>query len=179
MAIHFYENEKIFMLQGKETSYAFQINEKGYLCHLHWGGKVSDPCDLPKIEELIQRVSMVGRKSSPMEILEYRPFGGASVKEPALKITFPDGTRNLFLHYKSHTIDGNILRVTTREIQYGVEVTMCYRLCEEFDIIERWNEIRNCSDESFNIEIAAGATWMLPVRWTVCTPLFTAQPARK
>ncbi len=162
MAICYYENEKTFLLQTANTSYAFCVSQEGYLCHLHWGGKVNEPGDLPTVEQLSQRVTMIGRRSAITELLEYRSWGGSSAKEPALKITFPDGTRNLFLVYKSHAIEGDTLRVVLQETQYGVEVTLCYRVCEEFDIIERWSQIRNTSEDSFNIEIAAGANWRLP-----------------
>lgn len=164
MAIQYFENEKTFLLQTRNTSYAFCVGEKDYLLHLHWGGKVNGPEDLPMVQELSQRVTLVGRGSDRVELLEYRSWGGASTKEPALKITFPDGTRNLYLVYKSHDVNGDTLRVTLTEPQYGVEVTLCYRVCEEFDIIERWAEIKNTSCESFNIEIAAGASWKLPDR---------------
>ena len=164
MAIQYFENEKTFLLQTRNTSYAFCVGEKDYLLHLHWGGKVNGPEDLPTVQELSQRVTLVGRGSDRVELLEYRSWGGASTKEPALKITFPDGTRNLYLVYKSHDVNGDTLRVNLEEPQYGVEVTLCYRVCEEFDIIERWAEIKNTSCESFNIEIAAGASWKLPDR---------------
>lgn len=164
MAIQYFESEKTFLLQTRNTSYAFCVGEKDYLLHLHWGGKVNGPEDLPTVQELAQRVTLVGRGSDRVELLEYRSWGGASTKEPALKITFPDGTRNLYLVYKSHDVNGDTLRVNLAEPQYGVEVTLCYRVCEEFDIIERWSEIKNTSAESFNIEIAAGASWKLPDR---------------
>ena len=78
MAIFYYENEKTFLLQTAKTSYAFCIHDNGYLLPLHWGGKVNDPQDLPKASELLQRVTMIGRASSPVEILEYRSWGGSS-----------------------------------------------------------------------------------------------------
>ena len=164
MGIFYYEKEKTFILQTVNTSYAFCVGEKDYLLHLHWGGKVNGPEDLPTVPELAQRVAMIGRGSDRLELLEYRSWGGPSTKEPALKITFPDGTRNLYLAYSSHTVDGDMLRVVLKEIQYGVEVTLCYRVVEEFDIIERWAEIKNTSNAGFNIEIAAAASWKLPDR---------------
>lgn len=179
MAIQYFENEKTFLLQTRNTSYAFCVGEKDYLLHLHWGGKVNGPEDLPTVQELAQRVTLVGRGSDRVELLEYRSWGGASTKEPALKITFPDGTRNLFLVYKSHSVAGDTLRVTLTEPQYGVEVTLCYRVCEEFDIIERWAEIKNTSCESFNIEIAAGASWKLPDRNAYRLTYFTGAYAHE
>ena len=163
MAISYWENEKTFLLQTENTSYGFCISPSGYLIHLHWGGKVNRPGDLPTLDQLRQRVSMIGRTVSEMEMLEYRAWGGASAKEPALKITFPDGTRSLYLVYCSHTVEENVLRITTRDTQYGVTVVLCYRVCEKFDIIERWAEIKNIGDTAFTVEMAA-VDWHLPER---------------
>ena len=123
MAILFYENEKTFLLQTEKNSYAFCVSKEGYLCHLYWGGKVNEPGDLPTVDQLSQRVTMIGRRSAITELLEYRSWGGPSVMEPSLKITFPDGTIVAFNGYvKAHTIGaaevdgavgfGAVLRVT-------------------------------------------------------------------
>ena len=39
MSVTCFENEKIFMLQGKTTPYAIGVTNKGWVCNLHWGGK--------------------------------------------------------------------------------------------------------------------------------------------
>lgn len=40
MSIIFDESKKMFLLQAKDTSYAMQVSESGYLCHVYWGKKV-------------------------------------------------------------------------------------------------------------------------------------------
>ena len=40
MPIQFFEEKKYFLLQGKETTYAFRVMKDGQLCHLHWGRKM-------------------------------------------------------------------------------------------------------------------------------------------
>lgn len=162
MAITYFDNEKIFMLQGKETTYAIGITDKGYVCNLHWGGKLNGVEDVPKMSDLQQRVTMLGRRIPASEFQEYRGWGGQSVQEPGVKITFPDGTRNLFLRYVSHEINGETLKIVTKDSQYPVQVTLIYNLKPEFDILERYTEIENLGDENFNIEIAASANWHLP-----------------
>ena len=49
MAITYHESERIFMLQGKETTYAIQISPKDNVCNLHWVkvGKSSTSFSLP------------------------------------------------------------------------------------------------------------------------------------
>ena len=164
MSITYHAEEKVFLLQTKKTSYAMTVNKDGYVCHLHWGGKVEQVEDLPTLPELTHRRSMVGRHVPEIEFLEYRSWGGPSVMEPSLKITFADGTRSLFLVYQSHEIEGETLKIVTRDPHYPVQVTLCYRVSPEFDIIERWAQIENQGTEAFNIEMAASANWSLPLR---------------
>lgn len=173
MSISYFEQEKTFLIQGTASTYALCINEDGYLCHLHWGGKVTRPADLPTLQELTHRRSMIGQRVKESEFLEYRSWGGPSVMEPSLKITFPDGTRNLFLRYLSHEINGEELRIRTADPQYPVQVTLVYRNCPEFDIIERNVLIENPGTESFMIEMAASANWSLPIRQSYRLTYFT------
>ena len=93
MPIQFFEDKKVFLLQGKETTYAFRVHKDGYICNLHWGRKVTEPSDLPTLLELTHRRSLNNWHMPAMELLEYRSWGGPSLKEPAMKITFADGTR--------------------------------------------------------------------------------------
>ena len=164
MPIVYHPKEQVFLLQTNQTTYAMTVNEEGYLCHLHWGGKVEKVSDLPTLRQLTHRRSMIGRHMPEIELLEYRSWGGPSVMEPALKISFADGTRNLFLVYQSHEIDGETLKVVTRDPQYPVQVTLFYRVCPEFDIIQRWTQVDNLGQENFVLEMAASANWTLPVR---------------
>ena len=57
MSVQYFENEKIFMLQGRKSTYAFEIQDGGAVCNLHWGGKVNDVIDLPTTEELVNHIS--------------------------------------------------------------------------------------------------------------------------
>lgn len=57
MSVQYFENEKIFMLQGRKSTYAFEIQDGGAVCNLHWGGKVNDVIDLPTTKELVNHIS--------------------------------------------------------------------------------------------------------------------------
>lgn len=179
MPVQFFEEKKYFMLQGKETTYAFRVMKDGQLCHLHWGRKVTEISDLPTVLELTHRRSLNNWHTPASELLEYQAWGGPSLKEPAMKITFADGTRNLFLHYQSHTIEGETLKVVTRDPQYPVQVTLNYRVSPEFDIIERFVEVENQGSENFTIEMAASANWHLPVRKDYRLTYFTGNYAHE
>ena len=41
MQIKFHEESRLFQLDSKNSTYAFQINEGGYLVHLYYGKKLS------------------------------------------------------------------------------------------------------------------------------------------
>ena len=179
MSVTYYEENKVFLLQTNRSTYAMQIHDDGYVCHLHWGGKIEELQDLPTLRELAQRKTLVGKGVPPTEFLEYRSWGGSSVMEPALKITFRDGTRNLFLHYRSHEICGETLKIVTGDPQYPVQVTLFYRVCPEFDILQRWVEVKNTGEESFVIEMAASANWSLPIRQDYRLTYFTGNYARE
>ena len=162
MPIKYYEDEKIFMLQGKESTYALRINSRGNVTHIHWGRKITEISDLPKDIELLQRSSLTFHLSSMTSIQEYKGFGGLTSTENAIKVTFADGTRDLRLTYKDHSIEGDTLKISMTDEKYPIMVTLCYRLCEEFDVIERKAIIKNFGDEDFTLETVNSAQWQLP-----------------
>ena len=162
MSILYFEENRTYLLQGDNTSYAMTVNRDGWLCHLYWGKKVNSASDLPTLSDLSQRRSMIGTKVSEDEFLEYRTWGGFSVLEPSLKVTFPDGTRSLFLIFKEHKIENDLLKITLKDTQYPIEICLNYRIIPELDIIERHAEIHNTGEESFFIESAGSANWTLP-----------------
>ena len=48
MQIKFHEESRLFQLDSKNSTYAFQINEGGYLVHLYYGKKLSSLQGLEK-----------------------------------------------------------------------------------------------------------------------------------
>jgi len=162
VAILYFEKEKTFLLQGKVSTYAFKIDDGGYVCHLYWGEKITDCADLPTPWELAKRFLSNDLKVDVNDTQEYRGFGGKSFIEPALKVTFADGTRNVFLKYESHSINGDILKINLRDPVYPIYVTLNYRVCSEFDVIERYATIKNAGNKDFVLESAFSANWHLP-----------------
>lgn len=89
-------------------------------------------------------------------------MGGGLFIEPDLKITLPDGNRDLELKYISHRIDGNNLSIVMKDISREVYVTLQYQADEETGILRRSVEIENRTDAPLTIEQVAAATWNLP-----------------
>jgi alpha-galactosidase len=79
-----------------------------------------------------------------------------------LKVTFPHGNRDLVLHYVSHTIEGNELTITLKDIQRQLFVELRSSLDSATGIIGRSSIIRNKIAEPVMIEQAVSATWNLP-----------------
>lgn len=164
MAIQFFAEQKTFLLQGKSSTYACMIDAAGHLCHLHWGAPLQSPEELPSLYSLCQRMSLQALKVGMDDCQEYRGFGGNSFIEPALKVTFADGTRDLYLVYAHHEIKDDKLQITLQDEIYPIEVTLHYRVCEEFDIIERFATIRNVGTADFTLESVYSANWHMPYR---------------
>jgi len=93
---------------------------------------------------------------------EFVGWGGGLYVEPDLKITFPDGNRDLVLKYVSYRIDGNQLSILMKDISREVYVTLQYQADGETGIVRRSAEIENRTDAPFTIEQVAAATWNLP-----------------
>ena len=74
---------------------------------------------------------------------EFAGWGGGLVVVPNLKITFPDGNRDLVLHYASHTIRDNTLTVSLKDISRDVAVDLMYRMDEETGLLARSARIEN------------------------------------
>ena len=89
-------------------------------------------------------------------------WGGGLFVEPDLKITFPDGNRDLVLKYVSHTIQGSDLSILMKDISREVYVTLDYQADAETGILRRSAKIENRTAAPFTIEQVAAATWNLP-----------------
>ncbi len=163
MSVEFYDKEKVFMLQTENSTYSFCIND-GTLEHLYWGAKVTELCDLPKIDDLSQRYTVPSAFVPKDDFQEYRGWGGFSFIEPDLKVRFPDGTRNLFLQYISHIVDGDTLTILLSDVKYSIDVELIYTVRYDYDIIERHSRIINHCNYDVIIEKAFSATWQLPHR---------------
>ena len=93
---------------------------------------------------------------------EYAGWGAGLFLEPALKITFADGNRDLVLHYDSHTITANGVDVVLKDIKRNILVTLHYAIDQDTGILSRSATIENREAQPVTIEQAAAAAWALP-----------------
>lgn len=153
------EKNNVFFLQTKQTEYIFAAFPNGMLQNLYWGSNfgVTDGFS----------ASDLGDRSSndPEEDLipeEYSFWGGPRFKECALKISFPDGNRDLKLKFSEYALRGNTLDVVLKDIHYELFVTLHYTVFEENDIIRRSVTVRNQTGAPITIERVASGVFHLP-----------------
>ena len=110
--ISFDKDKKIFVLQTNNSTYAMQVIETGELIHLHYGAKTDCISDFPTAEEL-RRCDTLSDMIEIADSREYVDWGRGSYFEPSLKCRFYDGTKDLWLKYKSHEIFREEKRINT------------------------------------------------------------------
>jgi alpha-galactosidase len=152
-----------WVLETRSTAYAFGLNSLGLLVHRYWGARLPRLADYPPAGEAVGWASFNG----PAQLLpeEYPAPEGTKYLEPCLKVTFPDGVRDVLLRFDSaEVLPGTVpeLQVHLRDAQYPLRVALHYRPHETVDLIERWATIGNDGDTPLTLERAWSAAWHLP-----------------
>ena len=125
-----------FRLDGGNTTYAFGVNERGELQPIYWGGRVAASDAIPAAVPDKEAASFDLSHTTTPE--EYGGWGGGWYQEPALKVTFADGNRDLVLHYESSTkINEHALDVKLKDITRAVTVTLHYDMDPQSGILAR------------------------------------------
>lgn len=151
---------KAWVLRTNHTDYAIGVDESGALQHLYWGEKLSLPDDYPGAD---CRQAWIWEPEDGISREETMPWGKRNFAEPGLKVEFADRTRDLVLHFTGAHIENDTLRIELQDALKSLQVTACYRVFGEFDLIERSLEVKNTGDAPANIEQAMSAIWHLPV----------------
>ncbi len=154
----------VFGLYTERSSYIFGVNQKGALQSLHWGAVI-------RIEDCIDKLTNMQLATFDAELErereEFSPWGGLSYVEPTLKLEYPDGNRDLCLQYVSHEIDTgdktSLLSIILKDPKYPCEVVLYYKVIKDYDLIERWVEIKNKGKEAITLESVLSAAWNIPL----------------
>jgi alpha-galactosidase len=159
-SIRFDATSKVFRLDAAGMTYAFGINDQDELQTIYWGAAIASS------DHLAAAVQNAGVASFDLPTSttpqEYAGWGAGLYVEPALKVAFADGNRDLVLHYVSHTIRDNELTITLKDIERELFVDVRYSIDPETGIIGRSSVIRNKTTAPVMIEDAASAAWNLP-----------------
>jgi alpha-galactosidase len=157
--IRYDQTAHTFRMDGDDVSYVFGVNQNGELQSLYWGKRLRPADPIPP--------ARADGGSSAFDLpvnatpQEFAGWGGGLVVVPNLKITFPDGNRDLVLHYVSHTIQENTLTVSLKDISRDVVVDLVYRMDEQTGVLARSARIENRTNQPFTIEQVFAATWNL------------------
>ncbi|HEY1984674.1 MAG TPA: alpha-galactosidase [Terracidiphilus sp.] len=151
---------KVFRLDSKNVSYAFGVNGRGELQQLYWGGRLGDHDAIPPARPMREWASFDSSYTNTPQ--EYAGWGAGLFVEPALKISFANGNRDLVLHYESHTVKSDGLDVVLKDIERKIYVTLHYSIDADSGILGRSATIENREPQPVTVEQAAAAAWSLP-----------------
>ena len=151
---------KVFRLDGGGVSYVFGVNPRGELQQLYWGGRLAATDAFPQAAPMPDWASFDSSYTNTPQ--EYAGWGAGLFAEPALKVTFADGNRDLVLHYQSHAAVQNGFDVLLKDISRPIFVTLHYAIDPESGILARSATIENRGAETVTVEQAAAAAWSLP-----------------
>ncbi|QEE30233.1 alpha-galactosidase [Terriglobus albidus] len=154
------DGQQVFRLNGGDVSYVVGINDKGQLQTVYWGKRLPDSQEFqaPKQGREVASFDM-SLNTTPQE---FAGWGGGLYVEPDLKITFPDGNRDLVLKYVSHTATADELDVVMKDISREVYVKVQYHMDSSTGVVRRSAEISNRTGAPLTIEQVASGTYNLP-----------------
>jgi len=159
-SIRFEKQTQVFHIDAADMSYVLGINEKKQVQTLYWGKRLSNA------DSFAAAQANSGPSSFDLPIntsgQEFVAWGGGLYVEPDLKVTFPDGNRDLVLQYVSHTIEGNKLIIRLKDISQEVYVDLQYQADAATGILRRSARLQNGTSSPLTVEQIASGTWNLP-----------------
>jgi len=182
MGIQFNEKDKLFHLQGKDTSYVMQVIGDGYLSHLYWGRKVREYHHSNQLQFIDRGFSgnpypSIDRTFS-LDTLpqEYPGYGTTDFRTPAYQIQLENGTTVTDLRYKHHRIlkgkqsleglpstyvesenEAETLEITLEDSVSYIKVVVAYTVYEQRNVITRTARIVNEGSSSIKLLRALSA----------------------
>ncbi|MCH5197410.1 MAG: alpha-galactosidase [Oscillospiraceae bacterium] len=180
MSVKYFEENRIFKLDSKNTSYVIKIFGEGYPLHLYFGAYIPD-VNLTDFEKRNVYASFSAWPEGyepytftpdtyPMEI---GCNGGADMRIASVQIRNSDGNAVTDMRYVSHKIykgkpalkglpalyantpdECETLELTLRDSVTGAECILLYTVFEKHSAITRSMIIKNTSEKSFVIERA-------------------------
>src|SRR5271165_6287978 len=161
------QDARIFRLDGGNSTYAFGVNERGELQTLYWGGRLGPNDRFPPAQSYPEWASFDSSYSTTPQ--EYVGWGAGLFTEPALKVSFADGNRDLVLHFVRVTQSTpQAVELQLKDISREIYVMLRYSIDSESGILARSAEIENREKQPVVIEQAAAAQWTLPpARYTL------------
>jgi alpha-galactosidase len=152
-----------WILETRNTGYALGVNQAGLLTHCYWGARLPFVNDYPTPFNPVKWASTDGPHHFVPE--EYPGYANTKYIDPCLKVTFADNVRDVVLNYVDFSISASsapTLDLRFRDSFYPIQVTLHYRVHEEYDLIERWVTLENLGTDPILIERIFSAKLTLP-----------------
>ncbi|WP_336785315.1 alpha-galactosidase [Paenibacillus sp. MMO-177] len=179
MAIIYDQESRVFHLQSKNTSYAFQILKQGYPAHIYWGKKVRG-LQLNRLLQIKERASFSPNPDQNQLDLsldalpqEYPSYGATDFRSPAYQVKLPNGSTILELTYHSHEIysgkkkleglpavyvesdsEAQTLELTLKDDLTGLTAVLSYTVFEDHDAITRSVKFINNGEMTLDLQRA-------------------------
>jgi alpha-galactosidase len=159
-SIRFDKQTQVFHIDAADMSYVLGINEQKEIQTLYWGKRLNAE-DSFGVTHSAPGLSGFDSSINTTQ-QEFTGWGGGLYVEPDLKITFPDGNRDLVLQYVSHTIEGDKLTIVLKDISRDVFVQLEYQIDTTTGILKRSAQVQNKTSAPLTVEQIASGTWNLP-----------------
>ncbi len=174
MSIVYYENEKIFHLQGKDVSYICKVDQYDHLIHVYYGKKIrhinTKGMETTKpITWSLMPVEEDENYALDTALLEYATYGHVDHRTPALHIEQANGSTIMDLTYESHhqykgkkELEGlpatyaneeeaETLDIILSDTVSGVQVVLSYTVFNKLNVITRSVQIINKGEAAVKI----------------------------
>jgi alpha-galactosidase len=151
----------VFRLDGGNTTYGFGVNERGDLQALYWGGRLGPNDVIAPALSFPEWASFDSPNTTTPQ--EFAGWGAGLFAEPALKITFADGNRDLVLHFvKATHASQDSYEILMKDVSRELYVRLRYAMDPDTGVLARSADIENREKEPVMIEQLAAAQWTLP-----------------
>lgn len=175
--IKYYEENQIFKIHTKDTSYVFKVVYDKYLIHLYYGKRISDYDLEYLIDDNIRSSCCYDKEigntfSLDSSLQEYSFFGCGDNGVSAIKIRNSYGDDNTKLYYKDYKIgynrakiynlphatsnnDNMYLTINLIDLATNILVELNYNVFYDSNVISRNVVIKNQSEQKVTIKKAA------------------------
>ncbi len=168
-----YADGSVFLLQGKNYSYAMRVTKTGFLQQLHYGGKIT--------KDDIAYLATIGDTMAPREddinmdcaldgmMSEYGFYARGDFRDPTAIFARRDGAVMTRLRYKSYRVTtgtpglkglphvrkaDKTLCVTLKDDFSDIEVELMYSVSDDSDVLVRGAVIKNVGKTAIEIKKA-------------------------
>lgn len=157
------ESPKGWLLKTNSSAYQVVINAAGTVKLGYYGSSA--------------QAGYLAKNAAWSEAIDEVPVrGGTAFKTPALEVVYADGVRDAELIFVSATIttidNRPTLKIVQKDRVYPLQVTSFIRVLAEYDILEKWIEVKNLDKkDKIKVENLQSGSITLPSNEYVLTQL--------